>query len=347
MSNAYYKLLRRTLASIGAGLALVAAGSAAAQTVTLTGASGNSCTYSEMKVLPNGTIQVTCTGGTTNPPPTDTSAVFSVSSTTTIGPPSGTGKVTINRSGGPAGLIWFNHTLEGSCHSGTAPLAMDKDTSLEINYVLLTSGSCTIRIHDVPTPHTVSQASVTIQISTNTGGGGGTTPPAGCPAIPDGAKYQTMDKWWTLNGAPATQWNAVDQLRMASGQVAYYDVIAPPDPAASVVNKFTQGQQPASPTGNVITEFTVSKCPGVISSAVPECYMYNTSTNQNEIRIFTAAIPFRTSQAEIGSRGCFAPSVDANGQPQKWYVNVRWTYTSCGFANGCGFSMQWAQDSNY
>jgi hypothetical protein len=348
MTTSYTKLLRRTLAVFGAGIAMCSALPVAAQgTVTLS--SGASCTYQSMTVLPNGSIQVTCAGGPIDPPPPPLNAVFSISGTTTTGAPNGTGTVRITRTGGPAGLIWFSHSLSGSCHSGTAPLAMDKDTTLDITYVLLNSGACTISITSIPSPHTVNTASWTINIgSGGTGPVGGMPPvPAGCPAIPDGTKYQTQDKWFTLNGTPATAWNAVDQLRMQSNQVAIYDVINPPDPLASVVNKFTQGQQGSAPSGTVITEITVSKCPGVISSAVPECYISSTFQNQNEISIFTAPIPFRSSQAEIGVRGCFAPLLDTNGQLQKWYVNVRWQYTSCSISTGCGFTMQWAQGSNY
>ena len=66
MSTHTTKLLRRAFAGLGAALALVATQALAQGTVTLSGTSGNSCSYSTMTVTPNGNIAVTC-GGSSNP----------------------------------------------------------------------------------------------------------------------------------------------------------------------------------------------------------------------------------------------------------------------------------------
>src|SRR6185369_11841100 len=92
-------LLRRTLAVLGAGLALVASLPAASQgTVTLTNAAGNSCSYATMTVSPNGNINVTC--NIANP----TGATFSVTASLYSTAPEGQGSVILKRTGGSGPL---------------------------------------------------------------------------------------------------------------------------------------------------------------------------------------------------------------------------------------------------
>jgi hypothetical protein len=137
---------------------------------------------------------------------------------------------------------------------------------------------------------------------------------------------------------------------MDSGKISYYKVIAPPNPAASVVVDFTQGQQPATPAG-MITEFSVSKCPGAMDKhEAPQCYYRSTNIDFNKIVIYTLGLPQFgwINQATIGDRGCYAPALDTNGAAQTYYVNVRWTYPSCPWGAGyCGTSLQWGIGSNW
>ena len=124
---------------------------------------------------------------------------------------------------------------------------------------------------------------------------------------------------------------------MVSGQIASFPVLAPQD-SSVVSNVINQGQQPAT-SGGAITEISVSKCPGVIDTSVPQCYLRGTDRNNNQLPIYTAArrSPGR-SQATLGGRGCWA------GDPGvQYYVNIRWTYGTCPFTSsgGCGFSEQW------
>src|SRR5688572_26558959 len=98
MRFAHYKLLRRTAILIGAASAVVLGLPAAAQgTATLVGASGTTCTYSQMTVQPNGNISISCN---TNP----TAASFSFTGATTLAA-GASGTYAITRSGGSDATI--------------------------------------------------------------------------------------------------------------------------------------------------------------------------------------------------------------------------------------------------
>jgi len=354
MLTTYSKLLRRTFMAVGTTLLAGAGLPAASQTVTLSGATGNTCTYSQMTVSPNGQIMVTCSGG--SGPVAPTGATFSVSMTTDTGTTAAgsTGKAAIRRTGGTEATLLARWTYSGTgCAAGTSDMiGLEDGVQWNDAFTLGASGTCTITV-TAPAGHTGSSASLTVGAASNPNPNPNPNPapagPAGCPAPAANYLYQTMNKWKTLNGEPATSWSDVDQLRMASGQVATYDAIAPPKPWITVALAFTQGQQAAMPSGYSKTEMSVSKCPGVIDTSVPQCYHSSGSSTSNMIKIYRAPVVATgwNSQELIGTRGCYAPDTDASGQPQKWYVNVRWTYTSCAYSNGCGFSMQWSQVDQY
>jgi hypothetical protein len=140
----------------------------------------------------------------------------------------------------------------------------------------------------------------------------------GCPAIP----------------IPLA-WGTIREHRMNSGVIAAFPLQSPQGTKASIA--FTQGQQAATPAGP-ITEFSISKCPGVIDTTVPQCYYRNTTININQITVYTKPVYTWASQATLGNRGCWAPASEG-----PWYVNVRWTYATCpaSYTRGCGFSVQW------
>lgn len=132
-------------------------------------------------------------------------------------------------------------------------------------------------------------------------------------------------------------WGQVLELRQGPGAISWFRLPPPREGKHSVT--LTQGQQPSTPAG-VITELSVSKCPGRFETQNPYCYRKSPYSNNNSITAYTSPVWGWDSQAKLAGRGCWAPS--SEGQ---WYVSVRWTYSSCSFGSGCGFSMQWDSGS--
>jgi hypothetical protein len=112
--QAFFTLFRRTAAVLGAIAATTVIGPATAQTITLSGASGNTCTYSTMSVNPSGNFTVTCTSST-SPGTFALAAVTSLSTSST----STSTQIRILRSGGTAGTVTVPFTTSGAA-CGTA-----------------------------------------------------------------------------------------------------------------------------------------------------------------------------------------------------------------------------------
>jgi hypothetical protein len=317
MKQSIQNLLRRTFLFASVALALAFAVPATAQTVTLSGASGNSCIYTAMTVLPNGSVSVTC--GTSTSPGT---ANFSVFAPQTIAI-STTGNVStlVSRTGGTGlGALDVAYTVTGSgCTNTGGTLSFAEGGAAQPISITTTAtpGQCVVSL----------------------------TPPQGQTANPAQANINVVDPSQVTN-CPTEPLNTINgtlvwaqapnQLRMSSGQIASFPLAAPlMDGKSSIA--FTQGQQAATPA-SVTTELSISKCPGVIDTSVAQCYQKNSFVNYNQITAYTKPIYTWNSQATLGTRGCWAPASEG-----PWYVNVRWTYPSCPFPTGCGFSVQWTQ----
>ncbi len=323
--------LRRTFVAAGALLALVAAVPASAvQTVTLSGQTTvGSCTYTgSITVLPDGTLAITCTGTGTS-----TSAVFSVTAPSTLPINTvDTTHVTVSRSGGPAGqpaTVYFQISGSGCTAVTNGGLVFqDGGAPQGITITTLSGVGATCTVTLTPASSTDSALPNTVNISLYDPNAGGSTP-AGCPTPAAGtAVAMTLGP---IGSQPT-------QVRMASGVISYAQLIAS-DPQISVA--LTQGQQAATPAG-VTTEIQISKCPGAIfvndanHPVASQCYQKTTTINYNQMTAYTQPKYTWVDQASLGNRGCWAP---VTGGP--WYVNVRWTYASCPFSSGCGFSEQW------
>jgi hypothetical protein len=324
-------LLRRTFAVFGLlGAVALIPTSALAQTAVLSGASGNFCNYSQMTVTPNGSITITCTGGGVTAPPPG-AANFALTGPATMVTNS-RDYVTVTRSGtSPDPLTVRLSVSGGGCNNGYADLTFGAtDPPMQVLIITFGDGSCTVSLTPPPGGHTANPGSLAITVGTGGGsvpsGGGGTTTPPGCPAPATGSLAHNLT------------YGPVDQLRMKSNVIAYYPVIPQPDMQYASV-EFTQGQQPVTP-GQVVTEFTVSQCPGVIDSNAGGCYYKSGGVNSNKIVIYTRPKPEWgwNTQADVNAYGCLA-----DASKGAWYVNVRWTFATCAYGEGaCGFSMQWA-----
>ena len=236
---------------------------------------------------------------------------------------------------GPSSVpVGYTVSGGGCAFAQVGPFAMARGETRSIPVTSTAAGTCAINLL-VFDGHQGSPASLTFTV------GGGNTPGgpvAGCPAPAAGTKMRTLE----FDEAPG-------QLRLASGQIAAFPVRNAPEGGYPVV-KFTQGQQPSTPA-NPITEFSVSRCPGVIDTSIAQCYYRQDQgqVNQNEISIRTLRGSWANESAyyAAGKTGCWAASSDSNGQPVPYYVNVRWTYATCPFGEGnCGFSMQWVRGGN-
>lgn len=344
MSQFLPNLLRRTLVMLAATAAAAASAllfsvPATAQTVTLTGATGNSCSYSSLTVNPNGSVTVTCTGSSPPPPPPPPvdKATFTVSGPATLAPNT-TGTILIARGTDQvAAAVAFGYSTAGAGCAFQGPVAgpvwLSSGQSQQYGVAVLASGICSVVLTVQEGHNNAGAFSITVTSGT-TPPPSGPPPVAGCPAPPLNVVAGNMPLF-----------GSVDQLRMTSGQIGYYPLMHAPDGVRASV-AFTQGQQPNLPSGTVTTEFSVSRCPGVIETAPAQCYYRNIgSNNSNSITIYTRPTSYWPDEAAFyasGTEGCWAANNDSTGQPIQYYVNVRWTYPSCPWSTGCGFSMQYA-----
>lgn len=325
MNATTINLLRRTAAAFAAVAGLHAADSNAA-VVTLTGANGNTCTYSSMSVAPDGSFNVACTSSPSNPPPTTpTPGVLSLGTQgdVTVGTP-----VTINaiRSSGSSGAVGAAYTVSGagcSGASGTVSWA-DADTGLKPIAVTTTAaGSCTVALSSATGNATLQTASITFNVNAavvNTACPTGFTAPA------------TMI---------TTQLGGIGNplLAMAgSGQVISMPL---PNTAAGYstgqlsIGESAGGAYTPQP---VTLNVSISKCKGLVDTdASNRCNLSSTNGNYNSITWFSQAYSIIRDANTAGGRGyCWAPTSEG-----PWYINAKWTYSQCAFgASTCGFAIQ-------
>lgn len=138
--NAVQTLIRRTAAALSAIAALTVPGLATAQVVTLTGASGSSCTYSQMTVLPNGNVGVVCV-------PSSSPGVFTLTAPPSLstGSQSTSSQVRINRTGGSTGDVTIGFSLTGAnlCTSATPTPVTFLDTDASPKSIIIDTGATT------------------------------------------------------------------------------------------------------------------------------------------------------------------------------------------------------------
>jgi hypothetical protein len=344
MSTHTTNLLRRTLVSLGAALALAAGTQVFAQgTVTLTGTSGNSCNYNQMTVTPNGNIQVNC--GTTTSPGIATFALTHPSGSTGLLPPNTSSSAIVARTGGPSEAIMVTFSVSGTgCSPNSGGILLNAGQSSTIAFSVGAAGTnCIVTIG--ATGHTTSPNQITFVAQS------GTTPPPPPPTQPGAPNDCPAILGTSVAGdTKINDFQTVDQRRGSpgSGAILYYPV--PPSNTASVKVTFDQGQTGWSPAGT--TEYQVSPCPGVWDPAghsiAPQCKM--TSTQPNNVFTIWTAPATSTQGTNVQGQGdlqylCYAPV----GQ-RTYYVNVRWTYACppeiVGGYGGCGYSMKWRSNNS-
>lgn len=334
-------LLRRTLATVTVATAgLMSFSLAQAQgTVTLSGASGNSCSYSAMSVAPNGSVIVTCSGGGEQPPPPpidpNVPGAFRMAAGTMNASANSTAQVNVSRTGGGlATTIYFWRSGDGCDGTIGALNFAANQMSASIPTPVKTQGStCTVSL-SVSDPATLADPNntvISVTQGTTPGPGPGPVVPPGCPAAP----AEMLTASFAGPGNPLLQMQKSGQVvaikvpnmnGRATGQVAFGE---------SAGGAYTP--QP------VTLEISINRCPGVIETDYAnQCNLRSTNGNYNSITWLTKTYGTINSSNSNVYGLCWA------GEPStEYYINARWSYQSCAFgAQVCGFAIQY-NDGGY
>jgi hypothetical protein len=335
MSSPYQlSLLRRTFAAIAAASSLFAVHDVAAQgTVTLTGASGSSCTYSSMSVTPNGNVAVQCSTVITPPPPdpaTPGSFSFdSAGSTVAPGAAPTKPKLKVVRSGGSKGAFRLSISPYGAACWGQPDTVdvLDGSASLDIEVTLgnLADTFCEYTITAVSPTGTTTGATLGTTKTTRLSVGSTGPAPSNCPATPTNM----------INASFVGKGNPLLQMQGAGQIVA----IKMPDMAPRGSGQVTFGESAggAYTPQPVTIEISINKCPGVIDTDYTSaCNLRNTNGHYNSITWLTKPYDILNETTANRYGLCWTPV------GTQYYVNARWSYTSCAFgAQVCGFAVQY------
>lgn len=328
MSTPYFtNLLRRTAVAFAAVAGFMVAGHAAAQSITLTGATTNTCAFSTMNVQPNGNISVACTNAPPPPPPTPGPGTFSLSGPSALAF-SASATYTVTRSGGNTGNSTISYSMQGGCTISTSSLFFP-DQGLTSNTFTVTApastATCVVAMY--PPAGAGSLGSPTrIDIAVSSAPPPPPPPPPGCAAPPP----DVLDFDLKLSGA--------DRLIMASGRIA--SAILPGVKTNGGVSNSGQivfGESTISPRAATV-EISVTKCRGVIDTNAGFCYLR--SPNPTFLKREWIETPIWGASTDSVAQAyelCKAYLTDG-----PFYVNVRYTYSpgDCQYGN-CGFVEQW------
>jgi len=136
--------LRRTAVALGAIAAMTVTG-AAAQVMTLSGTSANTCAFTTMSVAPNGNITVQC-GGSTAPGTFTLTAPATLSTGITT-----TTQIKVNRASGSAGAATVDYSVGGTnnCTTGGTNVSFGDGDATAKSIIITTgatAGQCTVTL---------------------------------------------------------------------------------------------------------------------------------------------------------------------------------------------------------
>lgn len=247
---------------------------------------------------------------------------FSFAEATAVGAPNESAQVSIRRTGGAAGAFDLLYSLQGSgCAAwgtfGPVRFGDDDAVTKTIQVPMGTSGVCTAIMNPPAAPagfgpHVGATVTVVPVV-------------AGCPRPSNVVSAALADGF----GHPILQ-------RQLSGQTVFMQSPAPSPGRTSGQITFTESAGGAYTPQPVTLEISISRCPGVIDTDYSNfCNLRSTNGNYNSITYLAAAGLFTRDTAN--QRGyCWA------GDGGQYYVNARWTYSSCAFgASVCGFAIQY------
>lgn len=309
-------LLRRTFVACLTLAATALSGNAFAQTFTC----------SNPTITPNNSFTITC-----NPqsaPVAGAAGTFSVSGPASL-TVSTSGTITISRSGGSTGAYSVAWNATGQCTgSGTASFADGSTASVNGTVSAGASqGSCSVALAQPVfvsgTQGTGASSGAAWPISITAGSNPNPQPqPGNCPA----ATY--TDVTLSNNGSSS----AITLIRMTSGTIGTFAL--PNTNPGHRSAAFYPGTTSTSPAGGTL-EVTISKCKGEINPSAGACYMRTQTFDGSGI--FWVSVPVAYDDATLTSWGM----CNAQASAGPWYVNVKYTFSSCSFGSACGYSWSW------
>jgi hypothetical protein len=322
---------RRTAALIAAAASLLISHNASALSVTLTNTTGSSCTYSGMSVDPTGNVQVTCTaaGGTG---PGTLSITAPLTMTVGVG-----GSATVTRSGGNtlAATVVVASSTPSICTVSSAPLTFPDGgvTSFTVPVATPAAGTCTLTLSQA-TIAAISTGTANITVAAATTTPPPPPPPSGCATAPSdmlSAQFLDLGVWWAqLNKSQQVVSIPLTRVLTYSKQAV-----------------FGENAGAAYTPQPVTLEITISKCPGFIdvdaahpSATHPNgnaCNLKSPNGTYNSITWFGKPYGGITTVSQFNAYGyCYAPESDG-----QYYLNARWTFSSCPLGQQvCGFAIQ-------
>lgn len=316
---------------MGAIAALTVTSEANAQSGTITLSGGNgSCTYSSLTVNPTGAVDVTCDTGT--PPPAGPGTFSLVANVASIN--TGTQTTTafqVRRVGGTAGEVIVSYTASGSgggCSAVDGGTLTFPDLSASTQNIRVlagnSSGDCTVSI-------TVGAPGLTGTASTLTKTVAVTAPVAGCPAS------DLVPKSLPSSGTASTA------LLMPSGGITAFFLPKTPTNSGNFKLSETTSTFPGQPW---YYEVHISKCKGLVEETVGDgCYIK--SGNQrllSKVWMINTTANYPSKAAMDLRNICYTPGAStATVNGDQYYINVRYTYPSCGLLSTCGWVPQWTK----
>jgi hypothetical protein len=247
-------------------------------------------------------------------------SLFSFAEASGVGAPNSDAQLSVQRTGATSGAFDIYYTFQGPgcARNGTGgPVRFgDGDMgSKTVSVPMGAKGVCMVWLVPPPSP-----AGIGDQYAT-----GITVVPvvAGCPA-PSNVAYAELGGI----GNPLLQ-------MQRSGQTVFIPLPAPAD--GRVSGKVSFGESPGAYTPQPVTlEISISRCPGVIDAdSQNRCNLHTSNGTFNAIDFVTQAYQILNSSTASRYGYCWA------GDGGQYYINARWTFSSCAFGVAeCGFAIQ-------
>ena len=256
------------------------------------------------------------------PPPPSPAGKFSFVSDNVVAAPNAVAQAFIQRTGGAVGSFDVNYAYQGPGCEGDGngvPVRFGDGDSVTkmVSVQMRSSGECNIFLIPPAAPATLTAPfGVAVTVVPQV---------AGC-AVPTNVTANNL----TGIGNPLFQ-------RQASGRTLFMPLPATSPGYVSGQVSFGESAGGAFTPQPVTLELSISKCPGIIDTNTTGnfCNLRSTNGSYNSITFLSQAYQGINAGNAAQSGYCWA------GDGGQYYINARWTYSSCAFgAQICGFAIQ-------